>query len=148
MKIKNILVPIDFSVSAERALDYACSLAEQLSATVHLVHALGEVPLPLRTAVPESLLESVRGGALQSLQKLSKDRTVIASFGRLIVELGSARDVIIETADELHVDLIVASTHGRGGAARLLLGSVADQVTRHAHCPVLLLPCNVKREHT
>jgi nucleotide-binding universal stress UspA family protein len=56
----------------------------------------------------------------------------------LFIELGSAYDQILRRAEEWHAELIAVGTHGRTGLRRLLLGSVADQVVRAAHCPVLI----------
>ena len=59
----------------------------------------------------------------------------VASF----VERGRAADVIVETAELKGVDLIVLSTHGHTGLDRLLMGSTAEQVVRHAKCPVFVV---------
>jgi len=56
----------------------------------------------------------------------------------IFLELGSAYEQILRRAEEWHAELIVVGTHGRVGLKRLLLGSVADQVVRAAHCPVLI----------
>ena len=56
----------------------------------------------------------------------------------IFIEMGSAYEQILRRADEWHAELIVIGTHGRSGLKRLLLGSVADQVVRAAHCPVLV----------
>jgi nucleotide-binding universal stress UspA family protein len=52
---------------------------------------------------------------------------------------GPIADAILDTAVATDVDLIAMSTHGRGGLARLVLGSVADEVVRRTHVPVLLI---------
>jgi universal stress protein A len=56
---------------------------------------------------------------------------------RTLIERGVPHDVIVGTAKSLGVDLIIMGTHGRLGLKRLVLGSVAENVVRHAPCPVL-----------
>jgi nucleotide-binding universal stress UspA family protein len=56
-----------------------------------------------------------------------------------LVARGRAADKIVETAEKRAVDLIVLSTHGLTGLDRFLMGSVAEQVIRHARCPVLVV---------
>jgi len=58
---------------------------------------------------------------------------------KTLVRVGEATTGIIETAKELGIDLIILSTHGRKGMARLFLGSTAEQVVRRAPCPVLIV---------
>ncbi len=50
---------------------------------------------------------------------------------------GAPVEEILRTAEDVRPDLVVMGTHGRSGVARLLMGSVADQVVRRAHCPVI-----------
>ena len=54
-----------------------------------------------------------------------------------ILRTGDPRDMILQTAKEIHADLIVIGTHGRRGISRFLLGSVAEAIVRSAPCPVL-----------
>ena len=70
----NILVPVDFSVHSERALDYACSLAEKLGAKLHLVHAIGAGLPELSAVLTESMIATLREGSLADLQKIVSAR--------------------------------------------------------------------------
>ena len=139
MTPKSILVPIDFSVSSEHALDYACGLAEKLGCKIHLVHAIGAALPELSVALTDAMLETMRAGSMMHLEKLAEARKPIATFGRLIVEPGDARDAILKVASALDPDLIVMGSHGRRGLSRLVLGSVAEHVVRRARCPVLIV---------
>lgn len=56
------------------------------------------------------------------------------------VRVGPAAEVISSSSQQLGIDLIVTSTHGRTGFKRALLGSVAEQVVRYAECPVITVP--------
>jgi nucleotide-binding universal stress UspA family protein len=135
----NILVPVDFSAHSERALDYACSLAEKLGAKLHLVHAIGAGLPELNAVITDSMLAKLREGSLADLTKIASAREGIATFGRIMIEPGDARDGILEAARACAADLIVIGSHGRRGLSRLVLGSVAEDIARRAPCPVLVV---------
>ncbi|HWU90252.1 MAG TPA: universal stress protein [Kofleriaceae bacterium] len=136
---KIVLVPIDFSANAEQALDYAAELARKLGATVHLVHAIASLPSALPVALTEQMIENLVTEHREALDKLVKTRRTLATFGPPTVEVGDARDTIIGAAKALGADLIVMGTHGRRGLSRMVMGSVAENVLRHAPCPVLII---------
>lgn len=140
---KNILVPVDFSANAERALDYACELAVKLDATVHVLHVVGIPALgvpELGVAVTASMIDQIVLDHQAALDKLvDKKRSGGARFGEVILRTGDARDTILQAAHHLGADLIVMGTHGRRGLSRMLLGSVAESVVRTSQCPVLTI---------
>jgi universal stress protein A len=134
---KLILVPTDFSAHAERALDYACELAAKLGATVHLVHAVAAPPAPLQVALTKDMISNLVMEHREALEKLAEPRRANVQLGPGTVEVGDPRDTIVATAQSLRADLIVMGTHGRRGLSRVMMGSVAEDVMRHAPCPVL-----------
>jgi universal stress protein A len=133
----NILVPIDFSPCAERALDYACALAAKLGAKIHVVNAIGTALPELSVALTDQMLASLRQSNAAVLDKLLEPRRSATAFGEIRVVDDDPRDAILKAAREVHADLIVIGTHGRRGLARVLIGSVAEDVVRRAPCPVL-----------
>jgi len=135
----DILVPVDFSPGAERALDYACALASKLDATVHLVNAIGAGLPELNAALTDQMIETLRAGAMAQLEKLVDARRPAVRFGKLIVQPGEARDAILDTVTSVRPDLVGIGSHGRRGVSRLVLGSVAEEVVRRAPCPVLVV---------
>lgn len=139
MTPKHLLVPIDFSQSAERALDYACALAAKLGATVHIVNAIASALPEMTVTLSEAKLRELREEYGNALAKLADARRAICTIGDVVVREGDPRDVIVEEAKHLPADMIVMGTHGRRGFSRLVLGSVAEDVSRRAHCPVLLV---------
>jgi nucleotide-binding universal stress UspA family protein len=62
----------------------------------------------------------------------------VACEGNVLV--GRAENEIVDHAEKTHSDLIILGTHGRSGFGHVLLGSVAEKVVQHAHCPVLTVP--------
>ncbi len=139
MTPNNILVPVDFSAYSERALDYACSLAEKLGAKLHLVHAIGAGLPELSAVLTDSMIATLRSASMTELQSIAKARASIATFGKVMVEPGDARDAILAAAKTCAADLIIMGSHGRRGLARVVLGSVAEDVVRRADCPVLVV---------
>lgn len=135
---KTILVPTDFSACATEALDYACELATKLDATIHLVHCIGPLSSEINMALTQTMLDSLRHGAMQVMEKTVSSRQGVR-FGRPQIVSMDPRDGILEVAQGLGPDLIVMGTHGRRGFARLVLGSVAEHVLRRSPCPVLVL---------
>jgi nucleotide-binding universal stress UspA family protein len=139
---QRILVPTDFSEGADDALAYALTLADQVGATVHLVHVFEDpdaVALYSHAYVP--MPADMRSDILTNIHR---ELSVRAATGPREVTsevlIGSPAKTIVDTASHNHFDLIVMGTHGRHGVARLLLGSVADRVIRTATCPVLVVP--------
>jgi nucleotide-binding universal stress UspA family protein len=138
--IKRILVPLDFSANATRALDYAHGLAQRLGAALHLVHVC-EVPTMMTPALDAYAIAysdwSQRLGeeAERELNKTTKalgDVTVTTE-----VLFGSPASSIVEAADTNKADMIVMGTHGHGAVMHMLMGNVAERVVRTAGCPVL-----------
>jgi len=137
---KNILVPTDLSEGAEEALDYACELAAQLGAKIHLLNVIGipAMGVPeLGVALTSTMIDTMLADNQRSLDVLANARRDRCAIGEVVLKTGDARDTINQTARDLGCDLIVMGTHGRRGLSRALLGSVAETVVRSAPCPVL-----------
>jgi nucleotide-binding universal stress UspA family protein len=138
-RIQRIVVPHDFSETAQCALDYALDLAEKFGACITVVHTY-EVPIvnyPEGPAITTDLVHQVRAAANAALDGLVSriHRPGVAVDGAL--REGPAWSEIIAAAADGNADLIVIGTHGRRGLSRALLGSVAEKVVRGAACPVL-----------
>lgn len=132
-----ILVPFDFSLAAERALCWATDLQLSLRAgALKLIHVLPLLPFATSEAphIPPPSEKDV-------LLVTSALRDAAACFApgsevQVLVE-GQVGPAVIAAAQSYAADLIVMGTYGRGGVSRLILGSVADYVVRHASCPVV-----------
>ncbi len=140
-----IVVPLDGSALAERALEWATDLARVANVPIHLVRVidLGRIDggaslvWGLSPWALERALDEEQRAALDSLERTRqrlKDQGVQA-FAE--VRHGRAPDEIVASVTE--DDLVVMSTHGRGGLPRWFLGSVAESVARHAPGPVMLI---------
>jgi nucleotide-binding universal stress UspA family protein len=143
---KSILVPTDLSDGAEEALDYALELANKFGATVHLLNVIGIPALgvpELGVALTSSVIDSMIRDNQVALEALADRKRGIAPIGQILLRTGDARDSIVQTAKDVHADLVVMGTHGRRGVSRALLGSVTESVIRKSPCPVLTI-----RPHT
>jgi universal stress protein A len=136
--LKRILVPVDFSPCSKKALQYAIPFAQQFDAELTLLYVLQPNPPMLEMAPVET--ENVRD-ATRELEAL-RGTVPAAIRAGAVVRTGQPHFEIIEVAKQSGSDLIILSTHGRSGFERVLLGSTAEKVIRHAHCPVLVV-----REH-
>jgi nucleotide-binding universal stress UspA family protein len=142
MIVQHVLVPIDFSATADRALAYAIALAQQLQARLTLLHVLDLTPVTMDEMTPgvaATYLEDLETEA-QRLLQASLDRVQHAGLqGENLLVQGTPTRMIVDTAGEQGVDLIIMGTHGRTGLAHAFLGSVAEHVVRQGPCPVLVV---------
>jgi len=140
---RRILVPYDFSPPAARALAAAADLAAETGGRIHVLHVIQPVYPPPEIAawIPEpNLVPTTRKRLEAAVAKATKGRKV-PIFCRVVV--GNPLDRI--TAAARACDSIVMATHGRTGIGRLLIGSVAEKVVRHAPVPVLTLRAGGRR---
>lgn len=138
LDIRRIVVPIDFSPSSRKSLQYAAATALEFGAEIWLVHAVQSYPLVAEIPVSMMDIDSERTkSAEQSLEEWSK--TVGPVRAVCAVRVGDPAQQIMSFAKENHADLIVMATSGRTGLAHLVIGSVAEKVVRSAPCPVLIV---------
>jgi nucleotide-binding universal stress UspA family protein len=136
--IQTILHPTDYSEGSRRALEWAVRLAHEQGARLLILHV--ELSLePEQISYGEATTEPQPEAFQRELQhRLEQVRPTDPSLQveYLLVEGDPARE-ILRVARERACDLIVLATHGRSGLSRLLSGSVAEDVIRHASCPVV-----------
>ncbi len=138
---RRILVPLDFSFSSLHALRVAAALAEQSGARLSLLNVIEPNPYAVGLeggplVMPDQVFAR---NAKAQLPRIAQRFVPAAVRVTHLVGYGRAANVIVETAEEKEIDLIVLSTHGHTGLERLLLGSTTEHVVRHAHCPVLVV---------
>jgi nucleotide-binding universal stress UspA family protein len=132
--LKNILVPTDFEAAAEAALRYGRTLAETFGADLHVLHVEDTAMFQARFADPATLEATARRQLGE--RAVADDRQRYQTHAA-IERFDSPTEAIVRYARAAAIDLIVMGTHGRSGADRLLMGSVAERVVRSAPCPVL-----------
>lgn len=152
--LRSILVPVDGSPLAERALPIALDIARRAGGSVTLLRA--HVPLAIVGATAEGVFTQDMLAADDALRSRASTYTQDLA-GRLgaewgvrvdaVAEDGAPAGLITEVAERINASLIVMTTHGAGGFAPGWLGSVTDAVIRHSHRPVLALPENDAHAH-
>ncbi len=143
MKIKQILVPTDFSENARHALDYAIELAKRSSAKLHLLHT---------PVIPTYLLmdlsyspgpEAVTRILNEAQDALDEQAQLVAAAGVehfTAIREGTVHEVIRDYAREHGVDVVIVGTHGRSGMSKLMYGSVTERVIKTVHTPIIVIP--------
>ena len=142
--LRQVLVPVDFSECSLAGVKYAARLAKRFGAKLHLFHAV--FPYAQMIAVDRMggelrpLLESAQANAEEAMQKLQQSVFLRGVSCETEVRAGPAIDEICAASGRDNVDLVVTSTHGRGGFSHALIGSVAEHIVRYAECPALVVP--------
>lgn len=138
-----IVLTTDLSQESQRAFAPVKALAQKLGLTVTMFTVIEDLPFEptaggLMAVYPDP--EQVRRDWQKSLDELAD------KFGRdvctkvVLLEAADVSRAIVDFAAKEKADYIAMATHGRSGLRRLLLGSVAEQIVRHAHVPLLLYP--------
>ena len=136
---KNIVVPVDLSDFAMAALGTAAELTESPE-NLHILHVLTE----LSAADPGVIWgdiddESRRKHATEAIRKKIAEGNPELAHIDIQIRFGNPAIAIAKYAKEVKSELIVIHSHGRTGASHVLIGSVAERIVRHAHCPVLVI---------
>jgi nucleotide-binding universal stress UspA family protein len=138
-----IIVPLDRSSFGEAALPLAAELAKSADSALDLVlvHSLVTVLAPFELPVSAEVDTTVREEEQAYLE--AKAAALRATYGvrasAVMLEEPPIADSVASYARASQADLVVLSSHGRGGASRVFLGSVADRLLRILHCPILLV---------
>jgi len=139
---QRILFATDFSQASQNALEAALDLAKTNGAELLVAHAypppaLLPTDVALSPAVYDELDASLREGVSQRLAAIVEQARDlgIAARGRILT--GSPHEAISDAARDNKADLLILGTHGRTGAPRFFLGSVASRVISTAPCPVM-----------
>jgi nucleotide-binding universal stress UspA family protein len=140
--LKNVLVATDFSEPAQTALAYGRDLARQYGAILHVLFVEDDITarysLDMTPMYMPEIQRDIEKAAQERVEKLvtDDDRRQLSARAVACISMSPAM-AIVDYARAQKIDLIVVGTHGRGGMAHLLMGSVAERVVRTAPCPVL-----------
>lgn len=147
--LNHILVPLDGSELAERALTYARQIVSK-DGQIDLLTVIDAPEYPTSVYYPAGLpafdltrTELQRDVVPQAEEYLNRLAETLRSYGYKVtveVAVGEAATAIVEHANERETDAIVMSTHGRSGLSRWLFGSVANKVLTSVCIPVFVIP--------
>ena len=145
----HIMVGTDFSNDADRALDEAVSLAQRFGARLTVAHVHASITFDSLLRLPPAELHVDRSLDPETptrqasdvdarLARLAEFSTDGVSATPALIHGSNIASTLCAYAEAHDVDLIVLASHGRTGLERMLIGSVAERVVRHAPCPVLV----------
>lgn len=142
----HILVPVDGSSTSDHGLEEAVKLAKLTDARIRLIHVIDQLfyagGMEGLGALTVDLIPLLREGGekiLQTCRLLVETAGVPVDTVLFDSAAGRVCDLVVTEAKNWHADLIVVGTHGRRGVGRVLMGSDAEQIVRHATTPVLLV---------
>jgi nucleotide-binding universal stress UspA family protein len=143
--IRTVLVPLDGSELAEKALQVGIELAHAVPAELVLVRATFQLDSAALSGAESAVLAAAKEDTdlHQARQAMDELRSRLAQQGvvaQTVTSRGSPADVIVDVAARRHADLIVMTTHGHAGMERLMFGSVAAEVLRRAPIPLVVVP--------
>jgi nucleotide-binding universal stress UspA family protein len=145
--ITHVLCPVDFSEFTDRALMHAATMAKWYGARLTALHVFASVGMAdviptagVAAPAPVTINDLTERGLFEGLRKHVDSLNLDTPADVVIREAPDVAHEVIERASELGVDFIVMGSHGRSGLERLILGSVAEHVLRHAKCPVMVVP--------
>jgi nucleotide-binding universal stress UspA family protein len=136
--LKRIMVAIDFSPCSTKALRHSLARARNYDATLYLVHAVSSLGYTLAGEEAAVTAKEVADRDMEQLEEaLEKSGALYGIPHHAMVIRGELCPEIERLVEQEQIDLLVMGTRSRTGIGRLLLGSVAESVFRHATCPVL-----------
>ena len=146
MRLRKILVPVDFSDESELAVEWAVKLGrEEAEATIYLLNVLVPVPVMEGGMKVDSVVRAERRNARGRLEEWRRHVPPPLTSNVKVGEFGIVEDVL-ETCAAEDIDLVVMTTHGRRGLSRLAHPNLTERIVREAPCPVLVLHLNPKME--
>ncbi len=140
-KIKKIVVPVDFTKSTKKLVEYAQYMAQDLRADIDFVHVVADYPEDAMVGAPfaKDYQETESGKAREKMANLVDDTNRVCPGCNGEVVYGKPIDCIVEFAKGKDADLIILGTHNAKGLEKIILGNVAEHVLRKADCPVLIM---------
>jgi nucleotide-binding universal stress UspA family protein len=144
LAIDNVLVPTDFTSASEKALAYARAFSEDYGAKIYVSHAVNPTPPIFVPIEPIPIdMDAEWQDAQAQLNRLLASDSLANTRHEGILNRGHTWNVIEDVIRKHSIDLIILGSHGKHGLKKLLLGSGAEQIFRHADCPVLTIGPNV-----
>jgi nucleotide-binding universal stress UspA family protein len=147
--IQRILVPVDFSAVSAAALDYAVAIAKALGSEITVYHNLslmtdislsGNITLNFELNKQLQLLEKQMADFVKPYSGVAYDNKTSLLTLNSVVKVGYIDNDIEELTRDNAFDLVVVGTKGASGIEEIVFGSVAEKITNHAQCPVLVVP--------
>lgn len=137
VKFRKILIAVDGEPVAVHAAEVGIQMACCLGAEIAFVHAVDPALTYAPGIAPQDLAAEAERDGKRAMDTLAGHFPLLSA--REFIRVGKPAHEILSAAKEWAADVIVVGSHGRGGITRVLMGSVAEAVMRHAPCPVLVI---------
>jgi nucleotide-binding universal stress UspA family protein len=134
---KKILIAVDGEAVSLHAAEVGIQLSCCLSAEIAFIHAVDPSLTYAPGIAPADLVAEAEGDGKRVMDDIATEFPLLSA--KEFIRVGKPAHEILQVANEWAADVIVMGSHGRGGITRVLLGSVAEAVMRHAKCPVLVV---------
>lgn len=146
VSLKNILYATDFSRSSDAALPFALSIARKYRSKIFAVHIVSLSPFANSspTQAWQALVAQAVREAHETMDRMKERWSHVPH--ETLLRKGEIWNELSKLIREKEIDLVVCGTHGRTGISKIVMGSVAEEVYRHAPCPVLTIGPNVVGE--
>ncbi|MDF1575865.1 MAG: universal stress protein [Bacteroidales bacterium] len=151
--MKKVLIALDYDPTAQKVAETGFTLAKSLKAEVTLLHVIKDLVFyatpgfsPIMgyngfVDVSPTVMDSVEGLKDASLQYLNKTREHLGDQSiQTLVKEGDFAETILETAEELHADIIVIGSHSQKWLENILMGSVTENVVQDSSIPLFIVP--------
>lgn len=145
LALNNILFTTDFSDASRNAWPVALAIARRYQSSLFIANVIEQLPItsvPMDAMPPD--IERDRDRAQKRMNEFLRFDSLQGIKSEVILEPGFVWPVVQKIVEDKHIDLVVLGTHGRGAFQRLFMGSVAEQIFRHASCPVMSIGPHVK----
>ena len=142
IQINRVLCPIDFSEYSDHALRYAVKMAHWYRARLHVLHVMPPLPPTATSPLAEAGRQLTARNLASAVARWQEPDVEITSE---LIESADPSTRILECAEALDADLIVAGSHGRKGVQRVLLGSTVEPLLHKSRRPVLVIPAGLNQ---
>nr|WP_325191572.1 universal stress protein [uncultured Selenomonas sp.] len=136
--IKNVLVPVDGSEGADRAIEQAIMIAKMCDAKINFLYVANINQLAINAVLSDAILDSVTKAGnviLERAMEMVPEGILKESFS----DTGAPAVVVLDFAESNNIDLIIMGSRGLGVVKGVLLGSVSQYVVEQAKCPVMVV---------
>lgn len=145
LKLKNILVPTDFSDNSLAALEFACFIAQNNNLILHILYVIESKRYNIKASEvqdKERFLQSKLLAAEEEMRRfISKSSIKNINFLE-VLKVGYADEQILKYANESNIDLIIIASHGWTGLSHLITGNVTNKVMRRSEIPIVCIKSN------
>ena len=140
---RHILFPVDLTESSEKLVPHVTTMVEQFNAQLHVLYVVRVFQYFTNIYVPNPSIDLFETELVEGARKKMTEFMTV-HFNRYAntrneVMLGDPSDAILNYNREHAIDMVIMGTHGRKGLDRVIFGSVAERVIKHAHIPVLVI---------